>query len=257
MNLRIDHASGRLYEGDCLDILTLIPDASVDMVLCDLPYGTTSCRWDTPIDLTRLWDHYHRITKRSAAIVLTASQPFTTRLISSNMQEFRYSWVWVKDKPSNFALANRQPMKYHEDVCVFYRAQPTYNKQMQPREGSGPARYAHVVDNSRRSSEHINLTDTPKFYDPQSKNPSSVQYFSTGVRQKLVHSAQKPQKLFEYLIRTYTDPGDVVLDNCIGSGTTALAAIELGRRWIGVEIDKTICDLAESRIRNKLQQDGK
>ena len=120
----------KLRHGDCLELMKEIPDGSVDMILCDLPYGTTACKWDSVIPFEPLWKQYKRITKKNAAIVLTASQPFTTALIGSNLPMFRYEWIWVKDKPSNFAQANRQPLKYHENVCVFYGSQPTYNKQM-------------------------------------------------------------------------------------------------------------------------------
>ena len=244
----------KLMQGDCLELMKEIPDGSVDMILCDLPYGTTACKWDTVIPFEPLWEQYKRITKKNAAIVLTASQPFTTALIGSNLPMFRYEWIWVKDKPSNFAQANRQPMKYHENVCVFYGSQPTYNKQMQPREGSGSARYKYIVDNSKRTSDHNTLTSEAKMFDPNWKNPSSVQVVSTGRRQDLHHPTQKPVALMEYLIKTYTNEGETVLDNCMGSGTTGVACVKTGRKFIGIEIDEDYFNIACKRIAEAYHQ---
>lgn len=241
-------SNGTFLNGDCLELMAGLPDGSVDMVLCDLPYGTTACSWDSIIPFEPLWEQYWRVCKPNAAIVLTASQPFTTALIASQIHKFKYCWVWEKDKPSNFALANRQPMKYHEDVCVFYQKQPTYNKQMQPRDGGGKSRYKYVVDNSSRKSDHHHIQDSPKYYDPELKNPSSVQYFNTGRRQDITHPTQKPVALFEYLIRTYTNPGETVLDNTAGSGTTAIAAENSGRKWICMERDPTYYESAIGRV---------
>lgn len=250
--MRID-----LRQGDCLEILPTIEAGSVDMVLCDLPYGTTACKWDAVIPFEPLWAHYRRVTKPNAAIVLTASQPFTTALIGSNLPMFRYEWIWVKDKPSNFAQANRQPLKYHENVCVFYGSQPTYNKQMQPREGSGAARCKYVVDNSKRTSDHITLTSEAKMFDPNWKNPSSVQVVGTGRRQDLQHPTAKPVALMEYLIRTYTNEGETVLDNTMGSGTTGVACKNTGRNFIGIERDPDYFAIAEKRINGAVASPAK
>src|SRR5690606_25161785 len=163
--------NGEFWQGDCLELMADIPDGSVDMILCDLPYGTTACKWDNVIPFEPLWEHYWRVAKPNAAIVLTASQPFTTALIGSQIKMFKYEWIWKKDKPSNFALANRQPLKYHENICVFYRSQPTYNKQMQAREGSGASRVKYQVDNSNQKSDHLTLGDKPKMFG-ELKNPS-------------------------------------------------------------------------------------
>lgn len=236
-----------LHLGDCLELMKRIPDRSVDMVLCDLPYGTTACKWDQVIPFELLWTEYWRVTKPNAAVVLTASQPFTSALIMSQIENFKYEWIWQKDKPSNFALANRQPMKYHENICVFSRAQTIYNKIMQKREGGGESRVKYAVDNSNRKSDHISLNENPKFFGDM-KNPSSVQYFNTGRRQDGFHPTQKPVSLFEYLIKTYTNEGMTVLDNCIGSGTTAIAAINTNRQWIGIERDPEYVEKAKARI---------
>lgn len=221
------------------------------MILCDLPYGTTACKWDSVIPFEPLWEQYWRVAKPNAAIVLTASQPFTTQLISSQIEKFRYEWIWQKDKPNNFALANVQPMKYHENLCVFYNSKPTYNKQMQPREGSGKSRCNYVVDNSKHKSEHMTLEAPPKFYDKNLKNPSSVQFFSTGRRQDLCHPTQKPVALMEYLIKTYTNEGETVLDNCMGSGTTGVACLRTKRKFIGIEKDEKYFQIAKERIENE------
>lgn len=237
-----------LMHGDCLERMSEIPAGSVDMVLADPPYGTTACKWDSVIPFEPMWEQLKRVTKKNGAIVMTASQPFTSTLVMSNVQMFKYCWVWHKDKPTNFALANRQPMKYHEDVCVFYSKQPTYNKQMQIREGSGKQRFKYKTDNSNRKSEHSNLSQGPKFYDPDLKNPSTVQRFSTGRRQDLVHPTQKPVALMEYLIKTYTNEGETVLDFTMGSGTTGVAAKSLNRSFIGIEMDETYFNIAKERI---------
>lgn len=239
----------KLLQGDCLGVMKDIPDGSVDMVLTDPPYGTTACKWDSVIPFEPMWEQLKRVTKKSGAIVMTASQPFTSALIMSNTKMFKYCWVWEKDKPTNFALANKQPMKYHEDVCVFYCKQPTYNKQMQPREGSGKQRLKYKVDNSNRKSEHLSISDQPKFYNPDLKNPSTVQKFSTGRRQDSVHPTQKPVALMEYLIKTYTNKGDTVLDFTMGSGTTGVACVNTGRDFIGIELDETYFGIAQDRIK--------
>lgn len=242
--------NGEIWRGDCLELMKHIPDGSIDMILCDLPYGTTSCAWDSIIPFEPLWEQYWRIVKSNGAIVLTASQPFTTALISSQMDAFKYCWVWQKDKPTNFALANKQPMKYHEDICVFYNKQPTYNKQMQEREGGGKNRVKYIVDNSKRKLQDGSISgDKPKFFDDL-KNPSSVQYFNTGRRQDAFHPTQKPVDLFEYLIKTYTNPGDTVLDNCSGSGTTAVACINTNRNFICIEKDYTYHKKSVNRVKN-------
>ena len=228
-----------LIHADCLDALAMIPDKSVDMVLCDLPYGTTACKWDSVIPFAPLWAEYRRITKRNAAIVLTASQPFTTALISSNLKDFRYCWVWDKTKGGNFALAKKQPMKSHEDVCVFYGGQPIYNPQMEVRgrvrkKGGGTA------------SDNFGIVPTVSYNNTY--YPKSIVQFSTGSRVDHYHPTQKPVPLMEYLIRTYTNEGDTVLDNTMGSGTTGVACENTCRRFIGIERDPTYFDVAVCRV---------
>jgi site-specific DNA-methyltransferase (adenine-specific) len=225
-----------------------VPSGSVDMVLCDLPYGTTSCKWDEVISFEPLWKEYWRVCKSNTPVILTASQPFTTKLIASQIENFRYEWIWHKDKPTNFSLANKQPMKYHENICVFYKSQPIYNKQMQERDGGGKNRVKYIVDNSgRKRQDGTESGDEPKFFGDL-KNPSSVQYFNTGRRQDSKHPTQKPVALMEYLIKTYTNEGGTVLDNCMGSGTTGVACVNTNRKFIGIEKDPTYFQIAKARI---------
>ena len=234
-----------LYLGDCLEVMAQLPDASVDMILCDLPYGTTACKWDTVIPFEPLWAQYRRVAKRNAAIVLTASQPFTTALIASNMREFRYCWVWDKTKGGNFALARKQPMKSHEDVCVFYGAQPTYNPEMETR---GAVR----KKGGGKASDNFGIVPTVSFNNTY--YPKTIIQFSTGSRVDHRHPTQKPVALMEYLIRTYTREGETVLDNCMGSGTTGVAAMNLQRKFIGIERERKYVDIACERIENAQRQ---
>lgn len=224
--------------GDCFDLMAKLPDASVDMVLCDLPYGTTACAWDSVLPYDRLWSEYWQIVKPEAAIVLTASQPFTSALIMSQPKYFRYCWVWEKDQGVNFMLAKKQPMKVHEDVCVFSRKAAPYNPQMTDGKPyiSGKGTSGDVTGNVVKVQTRNEGT----------RYPRSVQKFSRQVGR---HPTQKPVALFEYLIRTYTNPSDTVLDNTAGSGTTAIAAENAGRKWICIERDEGYAEKAMSRIR--------
>jgi site-specific DNA-methyltransferase (adenine-specific) len=233
-----------LRNGDCLEILPTIPAGSVDMVLCDLPYGTTACKWDAVIPFAPLWAEYRRVCKPNAAIVLTASQPFTTALIGSNLKDFRYCWVWEKTMASNFALARKQPFKKHEDVCVFFRKQPTYNPRME----EGAAYNDNRSSGARNAS--VGTEDGIKrvpIANAGTRFPSSVQRFSNGNNGN-VHPTQKPVALMEYLIRTYTNEGETVLDNTMGSGTTGVACRLLGRNFIGIERDEAYFAIASARI---------
>lgn len=228
-----------LFRGDCLELLRLIPDGSVDLVLCDLPYGTTQNKWDSVIPFGPLWDEYRRVAKPDGAVVLTASQPFTTDLINSNREEFRYEIIWDKTKGGNFLLAKKQPMKSHENVLVFYRKQPTYNPQMVER---GKVR----KKGGGRASDNFGVAPTVSYNNTY--YPNSIVEFSTGSRVDQHHPTQKPVALMEYLIRTYTNEGDTVLDNTMGSGTTGVACANTGRRFIGMERDPTYFEIAQRRI---------
>lgn len=226
-----------LFHGDCLEVMAQLPDNSVDMILCDLPYGTTACKWDTVIPFEPLWAQYRRIAKRNAAIVLTASQPFTTALIASNMTDFRYTWVWEKEQGVNFMLAKKQPLKVHEDVCVFYRELPTYSPQM--KEGKP------YVSGKGNSGEVTGCRAKVQTVNEGTRYPRSIQFFN---RQTGVHPTQKPVALMEYLIRTYASEGETVLDNCMGSGTTGVACANTCRQFIGIERDAGYFKIASERI---------
>ena len=237
-----------LYLGDCLEVMAGLPDASVDMILCDLPYGTTACKWDTVIPFEPLWEQYRRIAKKNAAIVLTASQPFTTALIASNMRGFRYSWVWDKVRGSNFQTARRQPMKSHEDVCVFTSGgAPHYDPQWwystPYRQNERPR--SHKIEGMINGGSAALFCPTTESVDGRRYPLSIVKFARDGNR---IHPTQKPVALMEYLIKTYTNEGETVLDNCMGSGSTGVAALNCGRKFIGIERDDTYFEIAQRRI---------
>jgi site-specific DNA-methyltransferase (adenine-specific) len=223
-----------------------IEDKSVDMILCDLPYGMTVCKWDTIIPFEPLWEQYKRIIKDNGAIVLTASQPFTSALVMSNIKMFKYEWVWDKKIPSGMSYARFQPMRQHENILVFCNGKTKYNPQMtkrdKPIKGGGMSK-GETTNNQK-------LIALKKTYEY--KNPTTI-LVEDKIRKDSLHPTQKPVALFEYLIKTYTSVGDTILDNCIGSGTTAVAAINTGRNFIGIEISAEYCKIAEERLKN-LQQ---
>ena len=233
----------KIYQGDCLEVMKSIPDKSIDMILCDLPYGTTACKWDTIIPFEPLWEQYKRIIKDNGAIVLTASQPFTSALVMSNIKNFKYEWIWDKVNPSGFQIAKYCPMKQHENILVFCKNKINYNPIKVPRDkikksrhygktsGSNPLKY--IDDNTR---EYKDL------------NPKTILTFSNANRTGRVHPTQKPVALFEYLIKTYTNEGDLVLDNCAGSGTTGVACKNLNRNFILIEQDEKYCDIIKERV---------
>jgi site-specific DNA-methyltransferase (adenine-specific) len=231
-----------LMLGDCLERMKEIPDGSIDMVLADPPYGTTACKWDSIIPLEPMWDQLKRVIKPNGAIVMTASQPFTTTLISSNIKMFKYCWYWEKGKGTGFLNAKIQPIRCIEDVTIFYSKQPTYNPY---------GLKAGDFSNSRKSK---GTAANGQMYGPQNhhKNSKFTNYprqllkFSGVHRPK--HPTQKPVALMEYLIRTYTNEGETVLDFTMGSGTTGVAAKNLNRNFIGIELDQVYFDIAEARI---------
>ena len=236
----------KIYNEDCLEGMKRIADGSVDMILCDLPYGTTQCKWDTVIPFEPLWEQYRRVIKPNGAIVLTASQPFTSALVMSNPKMFKYDWCWKKNAGSNFGCVKFQPMKEHESVLVFYSGRAMYNPQMQERAESGKNRVKTVVNYSTKTElVGDSLHNSISSIRPALRYPSSVQLFN---RERGLHPTQKPVALFEYLIKTYTNPGELVLDNCMGSGTTAIACMNTNRNFIGFEMDKGYYGIACNRI---------
>ena len=241
----MNHLINKIVQGDCLEVMKEIDDKSIDMILCDLPYGTTACKWDTIIPFELLWKQYKRIIKDNGAIVLTASQPFTSKLIISNISMFRYCWIWKKQQGTNPMLSKKQPMKIHEDICVFYKKQPVYNPQM-----TKGKPYSCFRSETSKTGEIMNRTKSIHRDNPEgSRYPISIQEFNTE-RKKGGHPTQKPVALFEYLIKTYTNENNLVLDNCIGSGTTAVACINTKRNFIGIEKDEKYCNIANERIKN-------
>ena len=240
----------QLYHGDCLEEMKNIPDKSIDMILCDLPYGTTKCKWDTVIPFEPLWKEYKRIIKDNGAIVLFSSQPFTTDLINSNRDMFRYDIIWNKMYGTDFALANKKPMKAHEIICIFYKKQPTYNKQMIKREK--PIDTTNWKQDKRNSKNgNINSKEIHKG-KYEYKNPTTVYELNMAKGEcnnsKRVHPTQKPVALLEYLIKTYTNEGEIILDNTMGSGSTGVACINTNRKFIGIELEEKYFNIAKNRI---------
>ena len=233
-----------LIRGDCLIVMKDIPDKSIDAIICDLPYQITKLKWDVIIPFEPLWEQYKRIIKDNGAIVLTASQPFTSALVMSNIKMFKYEWIWVKNSGSGFLNASKMPMKKHENILVFYKKLPTYNPQ-------NLLVHNKIIKTRKTFSKetalgNIGVKNLGKEYLSKFTNfPISVQFCE---EEKGLHPTQKPVALFEFLVKTYTNEGDTVLDSCMGSGTTAVAAINTGRNFIGIEMDKGYCDIANKRI---------
>ena len=236
----------RIYNEDCLEGMKRIPDKSIDMILCDLPYGTTDCKWDTVIPFEPLWEQYERIIKDNGAIVLFATQPFASALIMSKLDWFKYEWVWDKVRPSGFQVSKYKPMQRHENVLVFSKKGkrvnyfPIMELRDKPATGKvyGRSDSSPLAHSDGRKRTYIN------------RYPQSILKYKKP--SKSLHPTQKPVELCEYLIKTYTNEGETVLDNCMGSGTTAIACINTGRNFIGFELDKHYCDIANERIRNAL-----
>jgi len=250
-----DHNGITIYNGDCLEIMPDIPTGFVDMVMADPPYGTTACAWDSIIPFEPMWEQLKRIIKPNGAIVMTASQPFTTTLISSNMGMFKYEWIWKKSNPSNIALANKQPMKYHENIIVFCDGQSLYNKEMVTRlsnriKQAQSSNYSfHNSGSAQTGLKYIEVNSNK--YDANKKNPSSVLEINSlrpNSKEFVNHPTQKPVALMEYLINTYTNEGEMVLDFAMGSGTTLVAGKKLGRKAIGIEISEKDCETAVGRL---------
>ncbi len=305
-----------LWQGDCLDLMKNIESNSIDCIICDLPYGRTACKWDVIIPFEPLWQEYHRILKETGIVILFGSQPFTTKIISSNLDEFRYEYVWVKNNCSNFQLANKQPLKYHENICVFYKdiIQTVFSDIMQVEmkkhgltqkdlqylflsKNGNPTgwvsnklkgtqiptakqweklckvfdienEYESLLMQIKKHTYNTNTTDiekiqtnkgkagslghlcskTPFYVQTQTNYPKSVLYFDRETN--IVHPTQKPLNLLKYLVSTYTNEGDLVLDNCMGSGTTGVACKELNRKFIGIEKEQKYFEIAKERIEN-------
>lgn len=243
-----------LRQGDCLELMKTVPDKTVDMVLCDLPYGVTNKnknKWDSIIPFEELWREYHRICKKNAAIILFGQDKFTAQLMMSNLKEHRYNLIWDKVLPSGFLNANRMPLRSHEDLCVFYQSPPVYN----------PQKIAGAKNHSKGSMQKNTNHNYGEFKAQESdqsglKHPTSILRFPKPHPSTAVHPTQKPVELLEYLIRTYTDPFSTVLDNCMGSGSTGVAAISQNRHFIGFELDKEYFEIAKARVEKAKEELG-
>ena len=243
----------KLLHGDCLELMKSIPDGSVDMVLTDPPYGTTACKWDSVIPFEPMWEQLKRIIKPNGAIVLFGSEPFSSALRMSNIKQYKYDWIWNKLYGTNFFEANKRPMKYHENISVFYKHQPTYNKQMVS------AKKENMRD--RRKNFKKEVIDSvygkqngyvPDCGDDSKRNPTSILEYSNQAKElhrtKRLHPTQKPVALMEYLIKTYTNENELVLDFTMGSGSTGVACVNTNRNFIGIELDDGYFEIAKKRI---------
>ncbi len=251
----------KLYHGDCIEKMKLIPDDSVDLVLCDLPYGTTKCKWDTIIDIKELWVHYKRIVKKpSGVILLFGQQPFTSMLISSNYEWFKYNLIWKKNKTTQFLLANYRPMKCTEDICVFSKGgaaaasrakgNMTYNPQgltpVDIKKKNSAKRIGKMLNQSHHLGPNNKLISNAEYSQKFTNYPNELIEFD--IEYDTIHETQKPVKLIEYLIQTYSNEGDTVLDNTMGSGTTGIGCVNTNRKFIGIELDEKYFKLSKSRI---------
>jgi len=240
-----------LLHGDCLELMKDIPNVSIDAIITDPPYGTTACKWDSVIPFELMWEQLNRIIKDNGAIIFTASQPFTSNLIMSNTKMFKHEWIWEKNRGSNFATLRYAPMKEHESILVFCKTSPKYFPIMQQRKGAGLDRtkykYNPTNTGKREALGNLEMTHANHNGNNELRYPSSIQKFNTEVGK---HPTQKPVTLMEYLIKTYTQENDTVLDFTMGSGTTGVACKNLNRNFIGIELDKNYFDIATERISN-------
>lgn len=255
VNINMDEVMNQLFEGDCLEYMNKIPDGSVDMILCDLPYGMTQNEWDSYIPLDRLWNQYNRIIKTNGAIVLTSNGIFTAKLILSQPNIYKYKWVWEKSKPTNFLNAKKQPLRKHEDVCVFYKKQPTYHPQMTEGKPYDKGIRKNQLSGNYGDFEPVHVASEGERY------PTDIIYVKTAESEGVVlHPTQKPIELGRYMIRTYTNPGDVILDNTFGSGSFLVAALLEGRNFIGIEKNENVALFKREEInyievaKNRLSQ---
>ena len=253
--MKIDYDGyGTIYNGDCLEVMKEIEDKSIDSIICDLPYGTTACSWDTIIPFEPLWEQYKRIIKDNGAIVLFGNEPFSSMLRMSNIEYYKYDIIWQKEKPSNPFTIKKQFGRVHENISIFYKKTPTYNPQMIEREN---------VTNPKPMKGDLNIDETnvitgvykhSEDYNPYLIYPISVQKFNRDSKKgvKKLHPTQKPVALIEYLIKTYSNEDDIILDNTMGSGTTCVASINTNRKFIGIEKDENYFNITKKRIEERI-----
>lgn len=251
-----------LRQGDCLELMKSIEDKSIDLILCDLPYGTTKNKWDSALDLELLWEQYHRIIKEHGAILLFAQTPFDKVLGVSNLKDLRYELIWQKTAPTGFLNAKKMPMKAHENILVFYKKLPTYNPQMTQghvRKVSSKSSRKKSVERHQSKAE-VSATNYNSYgesqvgYDSTERYPLSVQIFAKDQQKENYHPTQKPVALLEWLIKTYTNEGDLVLDNCMGSGSTGVACVNTDRDFIGYELTEQYFEIAKERIKKAVEK---
>lgn len=237
-----------LKQGNCLELMKEIPSHSIDMILCDLPYGTTACKWDIIIPFESLWEEYKRIIKNNGAIALFGKQPFTSFLIQSNLPWWRYELIWEKEKGTDFGNANRKPLNAHESIQIFYNKQPTYNKQMLPGQPYTKKNYR----NNDEEDLNFKSDNSGVWVNKGERTPITVLKFARDNIHKgtNLHPTQKPVKLLEWLIKSYTNENELVLDNCMGSGSTGVACINTNRNFIGYELEPNYFEIAQNRINN-------
>ena len=236
-----------LRQGDCLELMKDIPDKSIDMILCDLPYGTTACKWDIVMPFDKLWEQYNRIIKDNGAIVLFGSEPFSSKLRMSNLKNYKYDWKWLKSRKTGFQMVRKRPLKCYEDILVFYNKQPTYyNTQL--------IKLEKPINSYRKNGKGGTLLNTIKCQKGRIQEYTNYNKdtlcFNNEHNINAFHPTQKPVALLEYLIKTYTNEGDTVLDNCMGSGSTGVASINTNRNFIGIELDENYFNIAKERINN-------
>lgn len=236
-----------LYKGDCLEEMGKVVDHSVDMIFTDLPYGTTHNEWDTCIPFEELWKHYKRVLKSGGVVLLFSQMPFGADLINSNRKWYRYEWIWHKTTAVGFLNANRMPLRTHENILVFYEHLPTYHAQKTPGNPYSAKRSARATRNYGRFERTATISDGMRY-------PRDVLTFSNGGNAKKIHPTEKPVDLLEYMIRTYTDEGETVLDSCMGSGSCGVACQHLGRNFIGIEKDTGYFEAAKKRIEEAERQ---
>ena len=237
-----------LWCGDCLELMKDIPDKSVDMILCDLPYGTTSCKWDIVIPFEPLWKQYNRIIKDNGVILLFGSEPFSSYLRMSNIKNYKYDWIWKKTKAQGFLNSKKMPLKDYENICVFYRKLPTYNPQ-----GIIYGEYKNDRKSKYNKGEDVYGKEKEFGISHMSNFPKQIIEFSNPSGKGQLHPTQKPIKLLEYLIETYTNDGALILDNCMGSGSTGVACVNINRKFIGIELDDTYFKIAKERIEKAVE----
>lgn len=237
----------QLYQGDCLEVMKQIPNKSIDMILCDLPYGTTKCKWDTPIDLSKMWIEYNRIIKENTPILLFAQTPVDKVLGCSNLKTLRYEWIWEKTQATGHLNANKMPMKAHENILVFYRKLPLYNPQKTT--GHKPIHsYTKYVSTQNNTELYGYMGKEISGGGETDRFPRSIITFASDKQTSHLHATQKPVALLEYLIRTYTDKGMVVLDSCMGSGSTGEACLRTNRKFIGIEKEEKYFNITKKRL---------